>query len=121
MLYSPLAIFAEKKNDMPNITCPLSRWESLEICCDGFEVSSDTPASAEAVISHYESNFRMIFNTLKAKHPCLDSVRIEGLRLKPLEEFYIMDFALLIQGHYIYLSLSEVASIAGMAGIPYVR
>ena len=106
---------------MLNLKHPVSRWEQLQIECNAIETTADRPESAEAVLEHYDHNFHLVFNSLKARHPGLCQITIEGLRLKPLEEFYGLDIVLHIFGRCLYLSLDEVANAFGTAGIPYLR
>ena len=106
---------------MLNLTHPLSRWEPVRIDCNSFEIKTDCPNDTNAILERYESSFHMIFNTLKGIHPLLDQISIEGIRLKPLEEFYGLDIVLHINGRCLYLSLEEVWKTFGTVGLPYLR
>ena len=105
---------------MLNLKHPVSRWELLLIDCDAVATKADRPESAEAVIAHYDSSFHLIFNEMKRRHPELDQIKIEGLRLKPLDEFYGLDIVLHVHGRCLCLSIDEVKSAFSAAGIPYI-
>ena len=60
---------------------------------------------------------RLLFLALRAKHPRLKEITIEGLHLLPEDAFYGTDILMEVEGSLLYPPLEEVSLLFYEAGI----
>ena len=102
---------------MPAMKRPVPRWEPLCIHCDAYDAAASEGSACTEFLERYDSRFHHLFLALRAKHPRLKEITIEGLHLLPEDAFYGTDILMEVEGSLLYPPLEEVSLLFYEAGI----